>query len=76
MGRTFFFVNQQIKNGLMRGEDCNLNEIVGQETDVCEGKLWKYRPFHKTLPRSREFLNWISVRFYEMGCRWKGEKRR
>ena len=23
------------------------------------------RPFHKTLPRSRAFVNWISVRFYE-----------
>ena len=27
-----------------------------------------YRPFHKTLPRSRAFVNWISVRFYEMDC--------
>ena len=24
-----------------------------------------YRPFHKTLPRSIAFVNWISVRFYE-----------
>ena len=28
-----------------------------------------YRPFHKTLPRSIAFVNWISVRFYENGCR-------
>ena len=28
----------------------------------------KYRPFHKTLPRSSLFVNWISVRFYEMDC--------
>ena len=27
-----------------------------------------YRPFHKTLPRSSVFVNWISVRFYEMDC--------
>ena len=27
-----------------------------------------YRQFHKTLPRSSVFLNWISVRFYEMDC--------
>ena len=27
-----------------------------------------YRPFHKTLPISCEFVNWISVRFYETGC--------
>ena len=24
-----------------------------------------YRPFHKTLPRSSAFVNYISVRFYE-----------
>ena len=29
-----------------------------------------YRPFHKTLPRSSAFVNWISVRFYETDCRW------
>ena len=28
-----------------------------------------YRPFHKTLPRSSAFVNWILVRFYETGCR-------
>ena len=27
-----------------------------------------YRPFHKTLPRSSSFVNWISVRFNETGC--------
>ena len=27
-----------------------------------------YRPFHKTLPRSSAFVNWISVRFYETDC--------
>ena len=26
-----------------------------------------YRPFHKTLPRSSAFVNWISVRYYETG---------
>ena len=32
------------------------------------GTLYKniiYRPFHKTLPRSRVFVKWISVRFHE-----------
>ena len=33
---------------------------------VIEGPL--YRPFHKTLPRSCAFINWISVRYYETGC--------
>ena len=27
-----------------------------------------YSPFHKTLPRSNAFVNWISIRFYETGC--------
>ena len=27
-----------------------------------------YRLFHKTLPISSAFLNWISVRFYGTGC--------
>ena len=27
-----------------------------------------YLPFHKTLPRSSAFVNWISVRFYETAC--------
>ena len=27
-----------------------------------------YRPFHKTLPRSSEPVNWISLRFYETDC--------
>ena len=27
-----------------------------------------YRQFHKTLPRSSAFVNWISVRFYEIDC--------
>ena len=30
--------------------------------------LFLYRQFHKTLPRSSAFLNWISVRFYETDC--------
>ena len=34
------------------------------------GSLLSYRPFHKTLPRSSAFVNWISVRFYETGCTW------
>ena len=30
--------------------------------------IYTYRPFHKTLPGSRSFINWISVRFYETDC--------
>ena len=32
-----------------------------------------HQPFHKTLPRSSLFVNWISARFYETGwmCKWK-----
>ena len=26
-----------------------------------------YSPFHKTLPRSSAFVNWLSIRFYETG---------
>ena len=33
--------------------------------------MFKYRPFHKTLPRSSAFINWISVRFYETDCNLK-----
>ena len=32
----------------------------------------RYSQFHKTLPRSRSFVNRISVRFYEMGDRSTG----
>ena len=28
----------------------------------------RYRPFHKTLPRSNAYLKWMSVRFYETDC--------
>ena len=28
----------------------------------------KYRPFHKTLPRSGAFVEWIPVRFFEKDC--------
>ena len=35
---------------------------------IYKGTCSKYRPFHKTLPRSSAFLNWISVRFYETDC--------
>ena len=28
----------------------------------------RYRPFHKTLPRTSVSVNWLSVRFYEMDC--------
>ena len=35
--------------------------------------LCTYRPFHKTLPRSSAFVNWISVRFYETGCTTRRE---
>ena len=27
----------------------------------------RYSPFHITLPKSSDQMNWISVRFYEMG---------
>ena len=30
-----------------------------------DGILTSLCPFHKTLPRSSAFINWISVRFYE-----------
>ena len=30
--------------------------------------IYKYRPFHKTSPRSNAFVNWDSVRFYETDC--------
>ena len=33
--------------------------------------LFMYRPFHKTIPRSRAFVNWISVRVYETDCSLK-----
>ena len=33
-------------------------------------RLISYRPFHKTLPRYSAYVNWISVRIYETGCRW------
>ena len=28
------------------------------------------RQFHKTLPKFRAFVYWISVRNYETACRW------
>ena len=31
-------------------------------------------PFHKTLPKYSEFINWISVRFYETDCNWAEER--
>ena len=31
-------------------------------------RIFTYRPFHKTLPRSSAFVNWILVRFYETDC--------
>ena len=30
-----------------------------------DGILTSLCPFHKTLPRSSAFINWISIRFYE-----------
>ena len=30
----------------------------------------KYSQFHKTLPKSRLQMQWISVKFYEMGDIW------
>ena len=31
-------------------------------------EFFKYSSFHKTLPVSSAFVNWISVRFYETAC--------
>ena len=41
----------------------NYHKYYGVDSD----KLYcvMYRPFHKTLPRTSAFVNWISVRFYE-----------
>ena len=33
------------------------------------------RQFHKTLPKSNAFINWISVRFYETVCSINNNKR-
>ena len=44
------------------------NIILGIQELVMLQILW-YRPFHKTLPRSSTFVNWISVRFYETDCK-------
>ena len=44
--------------------DCFNYQIV-LKTEIV---LLIYRQFHKTLPRSSAFVNWISVRFYETGC--------
>ena len=38
---------------------CPFLNKVNNQTEL------KYRPFHKTLPRSSAFVNRISVRFYE-----------
>ena len=38
-------------------------------------KTLTYHPFHKTLPRSKPFVNWISVRFYDTGCRKKSKNK-
>ena len=37
---------------------------------LVKGRIFYYRPFHKTLPRSSASLNWISVRFYVTDCIW------
>ena len=34
---------------------------------VSEGNETKFSPFHKTLPKSGQEIQWPSVRFYEMG---------
>ena len=50
------------------------NKVCFELSDHIEGEGGKdlyYRPFHKTLPRSCAFVNWISVRFYEMDCTQK-----
>ena len=38
------------------------------ETVLLKCNFLKYRPFHKTLPRSSAFVNWVSVRFQETNC--------
>ena len=50
---------QQIQNGLKR--------TIWGETFL-KYSLDRYRPFHKTLPKSSAFINKISVRFYETDC--------
>ena len=34
----------------------------------CGIRVGEWGPFHKTLPRSSAFINWISVRIYETDC--------
>ena len=51
----------------------NKNTFIRSQPYQFEGKgehikIFEYRPFHKTLPRSSEVLNWISGRFYETDC--------
>ena len=46
------------------GQLFNRRQIIYKKENV----NLTYRPFHKTLPRSSAFCNWISVRFYETGC--------
>ena len=40
---------------------------TGAKTAPLAPKL-RYRLFHKTLPRSSAFVNWISVRLHETDC--------
>ena len=55
---------------------CDLSNIyfadilphLPKKTGIGTVLVSRYRPFHKTLPRSSAFVNWIPVRFYETGC--------
>ena len=51
--------------------DFPLEEFDAKIPSRVYGKYYyqfKYLTFHKTLPRSSAFENWISVRFYETDC--------
>ena len=52
------------------GEGPGVMKIVRLQGRKQEARrsYFKYRPFHKTLPRSSASANRISVRFYETDC--------
>ena len=52
---------------------CPNRHVHMEEVDFCKTFYFfllplQYRPFHKTLPKSRAFINRTSVRFYETDC--------
>ena len=72
---TFLLVFMEVTNSMLLLSEfrvlrlnCNffgLNKAIGGFL------LFMYLPFHKSLPRSRAFVNWISVWFYETCCSLK-----